>query len=149
MRVLVPFGADPTNVITRDQFKITAESQETIYRALELFGDQPQAELIIVHLTRGEVDEKENMLEQVESMGEDYAATVTAGLRKLESIDESTEAIRKGLLDLVDEQRIDVVVLDYEHRSLTQQLFDSETIAETLLETRNTPVMFVPSATND
>lgn len=145
MRILVPFNADTTDMITREQFKITAESKETIRQALELFGGSPQTEIVVAHLTRGEIEEKEGMLSQIESMGKGYDATVTAGLRKLEYNDESTESVRQGLLDLVDEQAIDVVVLNYEPRSATQQFFASETIAETLLGERNTPVVFVSS----
>lgn len=145
MRVLVRFNADATDVITREHFKITAESKRTIRQALELFGEGPQTEIIVAHLTRGEIEEKEDMLSQIEAMGEGYDATVTAGLRKLEYSNGSTGAVRQGLLDLVDEQAIDVVVLNYEPRSATQQFFASETVAETLLEERNTPVVFVSS----
>lgn len=130
MEVLVPFAVQPV-------------SEQAVKTAIGLFGSDERVEIIAVHVTDATDTPAKIAASEIESMGAQEAASVTAEIRQVTSGADSRAAVRKTIEEIVESRDIELVVLGYEEKSLFKQVFEADT-TERMLETHDIPVLLVP-----
>ncbi len=124
-------------------FTVKSQSERTIRTAIELLGSNETIRILAVHITDTDDTAAEIAASEIESMGEQQAASVEAEVRGVASDDESKSAVRDAIEEIVETNGIDLVILGYEKKSFFEQLFEDDT-TERMLETHNIPVLLVP-----
>lgn len=130
MRILVPFDLQP-------------ESERAVRTALELFGSREDVHIVAVHVSGEEGTPGQIAANEVESLGAERDASVTAKIHTISEDPESVAAIRDELVATAAAADIDLVVLGYESKSLFDELLHQDT-TERLLESHGIPVLNVP-----
>lgn len=141
MHVLIPFDIVP--VSKRVPFGVAPVSERAVRYALDAFGPHEGVRITAVHLTSPDDEFPADIgASEIESLAADYDVSVTCDIRTLEDTS-SMEAIRRGILDILDETDVDVVVMGYEEKSFIESMFRGST-ADRVLENYDIPVTLVP-----
>lgn len=141
MHVLIPFDIVP--VSGRVPFGVAPASERAVRYALSVFGPHPESRITAVHLGEDATDTPNEIARsEIESLAEEEGVSIDAAIRELDE-GESMEAIRQGILDIVEAEAVDTVVMGYEKKSFVDELFQEST-ANRVLETQDVPVVLVP-----
>ncbi|MCU4752835.1 universal stress protein [Halobacteria archaeon AArc-curdl1] len=130
MNILVPFDIQPV-------------SERAVRATLELFGDREDVHVVATHISDAKADPARIAANEIESLGDNYEASVEAEVRLIEGDPSSKAVIRKAITDIVESEEIDLVILGYESKSLFDRVLESDT-TERLLQNHEIPVLLVP-----
>jgi nucleotide-binding universal stress UspA family protein len=141
MHVLIPFDIVP--VSRRVPFGVAPASERAVRYAIDVFGPRGDTEITAIHLTSDEGALPENIgTSEIERMAREQDIPVETDVHVLEQTG-SMDAIRAGILDIVDSEDIDAVVMGYEEKSFVEEVFHEST-ANRILERHDIPVTLVP-----
>jgi nucleotide-binding universal stress UspA family protein len=141
MHVLIPFDIVP--VSKRVPFGVAPASEHAMRYAIEAFGPHEDVRITAVHLA-GADDELPGSIgaSEIETMAAEHDVSVDTDVRTVENAD-SMDAIRAGILGIVEETDVDVVVMGYEEKSFVDSVFHDST-ASRVLDAHGIPVTLVP-----
>jgi nucleotide-binding universal stress UspA family protein len=141
MHILIPFDIVP--VSGRVPFGVAPVSERAVRYALEVFGAHDDARITAVHLGADASDlPNEIAASEIESIASEEDLSIETAIHELEGRD-SMDAIRNGILDIVENEDVDAVVMGYEEKSFVDELFHEST-ANRVLSEYAIPVVLVP-----
>jgi len=141
MHVLIPFDIVP--VSKRVPFGVAPASEHAMRYAIETFGPHEDARVTAVHLASDDDGLPGTIgASEIESMATRHDVDVETNVRTAENAG-SMDAIRTGILEIIEETDVDIVVMGYEEKSFVDSVFHDST-ASRVLESHGIPVTLVP-----